>query len=184
MRALGPASRSARLFDEVGGDVGGLDVLVLRGRGEQGEGSIGGDPVAFHQDALGLPDEVPAEGTAARICSARSASARVSAAKVANIVVIASSSRPVKADGSAAYRLAYQAPLVRPQRNAQLAEDGPAGRGRRACNPARSDPSFARTNGVVRPSARDGWSRNRCPWPDRTSNDVVAAWMNEVDRVG
>jgi hypothetical protein len=40
---------------------------VLRGRGEQGESSIGDDPVAFHQDALGLPDEVPVDDRGAQL---------------------------------------------------------------------------------------------------------------------
>src|SRR2546430_16547654 len=54
-------------FDEVGGDLGELDVRVLRCLGEQGESSIGGDPVTFHQDAFGLPDEVAVDDRRAHL---------------------------------------------------------------------------------------------------------------------
>src|SRR2546421_829477 len=54
-------------FHEGGGDVSELDVLALRGLREQGKGGIGGDPVAFHQDPLGLPDDVPVEDRSAHL---------------------------------------------------------------------------------------------------------------------
>ena len=44
-----------------------LTFLCLRGLREQGEGSIGGDPVAFHQDPLGLPDDIPVDDRGAHL---------------------------------------------------------------------------------------------------------------------
>ena len=66
--------------------------------GEQGESSIGGDPVTFHQDALGVPDEVPVDDRPAHLPGPQRISESERGQVVANIVVMRSS-RSLKGDG-------------------------------------------------------------------------------------
>src|SRR5579862_5657305 len=44
---------------ETAGDLGQLNVLGLGYPGQDAESGVGGNAVPFHQDALGLPDDVP-----------------------------------------------------------------------------------------------------------------------------